>query len=176
MPRINFSAISECLSAKRGRGCKKKTVKKAWIEELVIHETIDKALADSKIERIADMVMKVQGNGIRPTLRKQLDETKAGIENILNAIQRGVVTNSTQRCLKELETQQEELELAILREELSKPLLTKEQIVFWISRFKNGDRNDPKFRQRLIDYFVNAVYLYDDKLVLTYNYKDGTKP
>ena len=27
----------------------------------------------------------------------------------------------------------------------------------------------------LIDNFINAIYLYDDKLVLTFNYKDGTK-
>ena len=30
-------------------------------------------------------------------------------------------------------------------------------------------------RQRLIDTFVNAIYLYDDKIVLITNYKDGTK-
>ena len=30
-------------------------------------------------------------------------------------------------------------------------------------------------RQRLIDSFVNSVYLYDDKCVITFNYKDGTK-
>ena len=30
-------------------------------------------------------------------------------------------------------------------------------------------------RQRIIDMFNNAVYLYDDKIVLTFNYKDGTK-
>lgn len=27
----------------------------------------------------------------------------------------------------------------------------------------------------LIDTFVNAIYLYDDKMVLTFNYKDVTK-
>ena len=27
----------------------------------------------------------------------------------------------------------------------------------------------------LIDTFINAVYLYDDKVVITFNYKDGTK-
>ena len=27
----------------------------------------------------------------------------------------------------------------------------------------------------LIDCFVNAVYLYDDRVVLTFNYKDGGK-
>ena len=27
----------------------------------------------------------------------------------------------------------------------------------------------------LIDTFINAIFLYDDKLVLTFNYKEGTK-
>lgn len=30
-------------------------------------------------------------------------------------------------------------------------------------------------RQGLIDSFVNAVYLYEDKIILTFNYKDGSK-
>lgn len=27
----------------------------------------------------------------------------------------------------------------------------------------------------LIDLFINRIYLYDDKLVITYNHKDGAK-
>lgn len=27
----------------------------------------------------------------------------------------------------------------------------------------------------MIDSFVNAVYLYEDKIILTFNYKDGSK-
>ena len=30
-------------------------------------------------------------------------------------------------------------------------------------------------RQRLIDTFINRIYLYDDKLVITFNHKDGAK-
>ena len=30
-------------------------------------------------------------------------------------------------------------------------------------------------RRRLIDSFVNAIYLFDDYLVITINYKEGTK-
>ena len=30
-------------------------------------------------------------------------------------------------------------------------------------------------KRRLIDIFVNAVYLYDDKLVITFNYKETSK-
>jgi len=30
-------------------------------------------------------------------------------------------------------------------------------------------------QQRLIDIFVNAIYVFDDHAVITFNYKDGTK-
>jgi hypothetical protein len=77
--------------------------------------------------------------------------------------------------LDELEAAKEQLEISILQEEMQKPLLTREQVVFWISRFKKGNIKDPAFRSKLIDAFVNSIYLHDDKMVLTYNYKDGTK-
>jgi len=31
------------------------------------------------------------------------------------------------------------------------------------------------YRKEIIDIFVNSVYLYDDHLVFTYNFKDGTQ-
>ena len=45
----------------------------------------------------------------------------------------------------------------------------------WFSQFRYGDLNDREFQKRLIDTFVNAVFVYDDKLVLTYNYQHGTQ-
>lgn len=40
-------------------------------------------------------------------------------------------------------------------------------------RFRELDTTKQEHRQRLIDSFVNAVYLYDDKILLTFNYQDG---
>lgn len=37
------------------------------------------------------------------------------------------------------------------------------------------DINRQDHRKWLINVFVNAIYLYDDKMVITFNYKDGTK-
>jgi hypothetical protein len=34
---------------------------------------------------------------------------------------------------------------------------------------------DADHRQRLVDSFINAIYLYDDKIVMTFNYKEGGK-
>ena len=31
------------------------------------------------------------------------------------------------------------------------------------------------YRKEIVDTFLNSVYVYDDKLVFTYNYRDGTE-
>jgi len=74
-----------------------------------------------------------------------------------------------------LEATKGDLEVKILQEEMQRPRLTREQVIFWICRYRQLDVTIPEQRQRLIDGFVNAVYLYDDKIVLTFNYKEGCR-
>lgn len=127
--------------------------------------------------RALDTVFALQGkeSDTIPMLKKQLSETQKGIENMLNAIQSGIFNESTKKRLDELEERKSQLEVSILQEELQHPVLTKEQILFWLHKFRTTDISDKAERQRLIDSFVNAIYLYDDKTVLVWNYKDGTK-
>ena len=33
----------------------------------------------------------------------------------------------------------------------------------------------PEQRQALVDTFINAIYLYDDKVLITFNYKEDTE-
>ena len=35
--------------------------------------------------------------------------------------------------------------------------------------------DDTEYQRQIIDTFINAIYVYDDKLVFTYNFKDGTE-
>ena len=42
-------------------------------------------------------------------------------------------------------------------------------------QFRLIDRSDDSQKQKLIDVFVNSIYVYDDKMLITYNYKDGEK-
>lgn len=58
---------------------------------------------------------------------------------------------------------------------MKKLFLTKEQIRFGIEKFKKLNISTKEGKQRLIDGFINAIYLYDDKITFTFNYKDGTK-
>ena len=167
----------KCGGAKRKLGCKKKAIKKDFIEQAVITLTISRVLQDEEISRIADRILELQNSEDTslPALRKQLADTERGIENMLNAIQMGVLTPSTKERLEALEKQKEDLKISILQTELQKPKYTKEQIMRWISQFKYGDTDSLEYRKRIIDTFVNAVFLFDDKLVITYNFKGGTE-
>ena len=49
------------------------------------------------------------------------------------------------------------------------------EVTFWLHRFRKLDVTKQSHRKMLIDTFVNAIFLYDDKMLITFNYKDGTK-
>ena len=167
----------KCATAKKHKGCKKKTVRKQWLEDLVVNQTMQLVKDDAAMESIIAKVMELQNkeNTNIPLYEKQLRDAESGIQNMLNAIQMGILTPSTKTRLEELESQRESLKFSILQAELEKPKYTKEQIVSWINRFKYGNVDDIEYQRQIIDTFINAIYVYDDKLVFTYNFKDGTE-
>ena len=167
----------KCATAKRFKTCKKKTVRKEWLEDLVIAETMKLIQDDAVIDAIVAEVMELQDqeNTTLPLLEKQMREVENGIENMLNAIQAGVLTNSTKSRLEKLEAQQKELAIRIAEEKIARPRLSENQVRFWLTRFRKLDPNVKSHRETLINTFVNAVYLYDEKVLITFNYKDGTK-
>jgi len=167
----------KCSGAKRLKDCDKKAVRKDWIERVVVRLTIQRVMDEEKISRLIDaiLVMQEQEDTTTPALRSQLAETESAIGNILKAIEQGIFTPSTKQRLDELETRKEEILVNIQTAELQKPKLTREQMTAWFEQFRHGDPANRGFQKRLIDTFVNAVYVFDDKLVLTYNYQHGTQ-
>ena len=98
----------KCGGAKRRLGCKRKAVKKHWIERVAVVTTVERVLQDAEINRIADAIVALQDkeDTTIPALREQLKECEKGIENMLNAIQMGILTASTKTRLEELEARQ----------------------------------------------------------------------
>ena len=167
----------KCSGAKRLKDCDKKAVRKDWIERVVVRLTMQRVMDEEKINRLIDaiLVMQEQEDTTTPALRSQLAETESSIGNILKAIEQGIFTPSTKQRLDELEARKEEILVNIQTAELQKPKLTREQMTAWFEQFRHGDPANREFQKRLIDTFVNAVYVFDDKLVLTYNYQHGTQ-
>lgn len=168
----------KCGGAKRKLGCKRKAVRKHWIERAAVLVTVQRVLRDDEIDRIAAAIVSLQEreDTTLPAMRFQLAACEKAIDNMLNAIQQGIITASTKERLEQLETQRQELKLSILQVQMTKPRYTKEQIVSWINRFKYGSADDPQYQKQIIDMFINSIYVFDDKIVFTYNFQDGTEP
>ena len=98
-----------------------------------------------------------------------------GIDNLVNAIQAGILTASTKQRLEQLEAEKSEISVQILKEEIAKPTVTKDDILAYLIKYRKLNMKQLDHRRRLIDSFVNAIYLFDDYLVITFNYKEGTK-
>ena len=167
----------KCAAAKKKKTCDKKAVRKQWLEDLVVNETMKLVEDDASMNAIIAKVMELQNQESTdlPIYEKQLKETEVGITNMLNAIQMGILTSSTKERLEALEEQRKELQARIAEERLAKPKMKEEFVRFWLLRFRKLDMTQPEQRQALVDTFINAIYLYDDKVLITFNYKEGTE-
>ncbi len=174
--QICHTSFQECVNAKK-HTCDKKTVQKDWIEDLAAKKALevldDENLIDALTHKICDL--QTSENPRLPRLREQLAENEKKISNIIKAIEEGILFDSTKERLSQLEKDKNELILTIAQEQIKKPFLSKEQIRFGIERFKKLDITSKEGKQRLIDGFINAIYLYDNKITFAFNYKDGTK-
>ena len=167
----------KCSAAKRKQGCTKKAVRKHLIEDLVVQQAERILQNDKLIERIADMMVEELGaeSVLLPKLRAQLVDTRKRLDNLLKAVEAGIFNDTTQTRMAELEQQRTQLETEIAKEELAKPQISQEDIIAWLCRFRDLDIQKESHRRILIDSFINSVYVYDDKIVLTFNYREGTE-
>ena len=159
--------------------CDKKPVPKDEIEQRVVDAVRDYILTDEVIERVADLCMAYQQQtdieSERDDLRKTRDEAKRAINNILDAIEKGIYNDSTQARLLELEQTVRDCENQLRALEKNKPI-DRDRVVFALHKFKKIAAQSEKYSRVLIQEFVKAVYLYDDGgLRLDCYYGDGIR-
>ena len=157
--------------------CDLKAVRKEWLEQMVTHVAIHYILQESIMNTIADMAVAYQAedNPRLPTLRAQLRDVNKRIGNLVSAIEEGVASATTRQRLDELEQQRTGLETSICQEEMKHPELAKDQILQWLQQIKNLDLDDLRVQRQVVDCFVNSIYLFDDKLIINFNFGDETR-
>ena len=169
----------KCGNAKRhGKAhCDLKAIRKEPLERFVVDTAIKVIFNDEIIEQLIDLVMEAQQkeNTRLPVLKDQLRDTEKRLANLLEAIEQGILTSTTKQRLDELEARKEALNTSILEEELKKPVLTREWIRFWLEKFRKGDVGSTEHQRQIIDTFVNSVYVFDDRVVLNFNFTDDAK-
>ena len=109
------------------------------------------------------------------SIQAQLTGVETKLNNLVEAITQGIYSSTTKKALDELEERKRNLEIELFESQTRNPVLTKEQILFALYNFRKIDISTQEGKQRLIDGFVNSIYLYDDHFVITYNYKGQIK-
>ena len=56
-----------------------------------------------------------------------------------------------------------------------KAIKNEDQVRFWFERLRNLNIDELSHRKRLIDTFLNSVFVYDDKLLISCNYPNTSK-
>lgn len=170
-----------CSKRKRFRQCDKKAVRKEWIEKIVLRE-IKKIVSDDELlEFIGENTHRyyMDQNAAEEELRiirEKIAEVEAGIDNIVRAIEAGMFNPALKKRMDELEEQRNTLLTSAADIEITQVFkIEKEHILFFLHEFRNYDFNDLDCQRRLIATFVNAIYLYDDKIVITFNYSGDSR-
>lgn len=155
-----------------------KAFRKELIESFVVKQALGYVLQDRVIAMLADALVENQKreNTHLPALQEELKKVNKKIDNIAAAIEEGIITQTTKERLTALEAQRDELQISIFEEETSHPKLTKEYVVQWLESFKRHDLRDHKVQRQVIECFVNTVYVFEDKIILNLNLRDGDKP
>jgi len=158
--------------------CNKRTVRKAYIENRVIEEC-RKLLTDENIAMITKEVIalceKEKDNSNLKRLQKLLKDNEKQRSNLFEALKIcdiDIVKKSIFEEIAKMESVRTELQKQITFEEVEHIDLTVPEIKFFLTHLRKGDVNDIVFRKMLINIFVIAIYLYDDKLTLILNVGD----
>lgn len=169
----------KCNCRKYKHECDKENEKKEPLEELVVKKTVETVLTDENIDIIATKAMELIEKDFADTsylagLQENLKEIDKRINNLLKAIEQGIITETTKSRLEELEAEKRQITAEIGQEELKKPLLSKERIMFWLYSFRNGSIEDENYKRTIIDTLVNSIYVYDTpeggrKIVFAFN-------
>ena len=169
-----------CQARKSRKGCRKKAIKKEYLERRVIDFVLDDVLSDSSIDEIISVIIKKQEESLQSSplasIESEYRETLRQIDNINNAIAAGIWNSSTSAKLKSLEDSAEDLRVSMEMMRFSQAqLLDHDRVEFFLRRFAKGNRDDPRFCRQMIEMFVNAVYVFDDHLDIVTNNCEGNQ-
>ena len=160
-------------SGQRKHICHKKPVKKKQIESLVLH-ILSEFLKDSSnlaslAVDIAEYYKKThEDTGYLATLEAEHDKTEKALSNLVKALEQGIFSETTGKRLEELEARKKALADAIQAEKAKNAMVhDDESIQSFFDQYKNADLSDPEIRDTVLDYFIDKIYVYDDRLVIT---------
>jgi DNA invertase Pin-like site-specific DNA recombinase len=155
-----------CSKQWKKKGCTKRSVKKDLIEQLVLSEARAQ-LTEENISIIAkevsDMSKKDNVSLIVADLKKQIREVDKALERLVDAIEQGADAIIIGERIAKKKAEKAELEISLANAQIESIEIEESEIRFFLHSLKNGSIHDEAYNRTLINIFIQAIYLYDDR-------------
>lgn len=168
----------KCANRKQNKeNCHKKVVSKDYIEQIVLDMAMDIFTSQVDLNLICDEIIRVNQKSIADhsslnLLLEQRAQAEKSMANVMKAIEEGIIYDVTKNRVKELQEQLDDLSAKILVEQHKQENgITREQAMEYLT---SGVRQDSP--QLLIDLMENKIELFDDEIIVWFNYTPKTDP
>ena len=147
--------------------CKKAPIRREQIEYEIAAALKSNFLNAEVIPQLADAFIAARGQSdaqleLQSLLDRQAD-VRRGLKNIMAAIEQGIFSATVQARLTQLEAESQQIDarIAILSRQL-KDVPTRDDIIALLDFYRQGDLDDSRYRETLLDAFLRAAYVYSD--------------
>ena len=105
------------------------------------------------------------------SLEIQREKLLKASQNLIKAVELGIITEQTRIRLKELEMQIAECDVAIEQEKQKNlSYLTEDMIMDYFKKVICGDINNYEIKKQIVKTFIREIIVYNDLIVILYNF------
>ena len=166
----NYLRYYKCISTRKFDKCFTKVMEKSFIEGVVDKFIKLQLNIPENLEQVTNIIYEKQKKLLRNkstlnNIKSELSRANKSISNIMNAIEKGIFTDTTKSRLEELETLKKNLqEQLVIEESKVTNEFTKEEIKEF---FQYAMKECP---ERAIELFIKFVKVYENKIEIGVNF------
>ena len=165
-----------CLNRKEHKNCNNPTRKMEIVENAVIEAIKNKILDRKTIKTLAEKACSLQEDNSLDKLKEfqtELKNVQKSKNNIIAAIEQGIITPTTKDRLQELEHLESDLQVKISTEKKAENKnLTAPEIEKFLKKYLSGNMQDETFRFELTHTFVKEILIFKDRFEITLKLSD----
>lgn len=165
-----------CLNRKEHKNCNNPTRKMEIVENAVIEAIKNKILDRKTIKTLAEKACSLQEDNSldkQKELQTELKNIQKSKNNIIAAIEQGIITPTTKDRLQELEHLESDLQVKIATEKKAESKnLTAPEIEKFLKKYCSGNMQDETFRFELTHTFVKEILLFKNRFEIILKLSD----
>ena len=169
-----------CLTKRRRKKekCELAIIKKEQLEKEVMNITWKVLSNNNNLKTIAKSILNYHEKVSRAESNlKSLEMQRASYlkasQNLITAIEQGIITEQTKVRLKELEAQISQLDFDIEQEkQRNYTYLTEELIINYFKGIICGDIENIDIQKSIVKTFIREILVYNDEIIIVYNFTD----